>query len=147
MPALYSPPATATRSFHFVTVRDTPLVDGIFFHVSVLSATLLYREARLYLGVTVQRGLLTPTWIDKDSLRVKILARLRDFGPSSISALARGVQYPLPNVRDKLIVATRLGHVTSQTKPMIYASGQRVTIHEYKLTEDGKKWLELAAQS
>ena len=41
MPALYSPPATATRSFHFVTVRDTPLVDGIFFHVSVLLATQL----------------------------------------------------------------------------------------------------------
>ena len=41
MPAVYSVPATATRSFHFVTVRDTPLVDGIFFHVSVLLATQL----------------------------------------------------------------------------------------------------------
>jgi len=86
-------------------------------------------------------------WIEKDSLRVKILARLRDLGPSSISGLAKAVQYPMSNVRDKLIVATRLGHVSSLTKPMIFASGQRVMIHEYTITEDGKKWLELAAQS
>jgi len=85
-------------------------------------------------------------WIEKDSLRVKILARLRDFGPSSISGLARGVQYPLSNVRDKLIVSTRLGHVVSETKPMIYDSGQRVMIHQYTITEDGKKWLQLAEQ-
>jgi hypothetical protein len=88
-----------------------------------------------------------PHWIDKDSLRVKVLARLRDFGPSSISALANGLLFPISNVRAKLNLAQRLGHVTQETRPMIYDSGQRIMIHEYKLTEDGKKWLELAAQS
>ena len=97
--------------------------------------------------VDVDGGVRTPTWIDTDSLRFKVLARLRDFGPSSISALANGLLFPIANVRAKLNTAERLGHVTQETRPMIYDNGQRILIHEYTITEDGKKWLELAAQS
>jgi len=87
------------------------------------------------------------TWEGKDTVRVKLLRILRDQGPSSISGLANALLYPIAAVRDRLRVAQRLGHVTLETKPQIYPSGQRVIIHEYTVTEDGKKWLELAAQS
>ena len=72
---------------------------------------------------------------------------MRDQGPSSISGIARGLLIQIADVRDKLNVATSLGHVLSETKPQIYPSGQRIVIHQYTITEDGKKWLELAAQS
>jgi len=87
------------------------------------------------------------TWKGKDTLRVKIIALLRDQGPSSISGIANSLLQPIASVRDKLNTGQRLGHVTLQTRPVIYPSGQRVVIHEYTITEDGKKWLELAAQS
>jgi hypothetical protein len=85
-------------------------------------------------------------WIEKDSLRVRVLARLRDFGPSSITGLAHGLLYPIASVRDKLDTARRAGHVTLEMKPMIYPSGQQILIHQYTITEDGKKWLLLAEQ-
>jgi len=55
--------------------------------------------------------------------------------------------FPIASIRDKLNISQRLGHVTVEIKPMIYPSGARVIIHQYTITEDGKKWLELAAQS
>ena len=80
-------------------------------------------------------------------MRAKILTRLRDLGGSSISGLSRDLEYPIASIRDKLNIAHRNGHVSLVTKPMILETGQRVIIHEYTITEDGKKWLELAAQS
>jgi len=89
----------------------------------------------------------TTTFNGKPTRRVKILTYLRDQGPSSISAIANRLLIPIADVRDKLNVAASHEHVRSETKPQIYASGQRIVIHQYTITEDGKKWLELAAQS
>jgi len=89
----------------------------------------------------------TTTFNGKPTRRVKILAYLRDRGPSSISGIANALRFPIADVRDKLNIADGHGHVRSETKPQIYASGQRIVIHQYTITEDGKKWLELAAQS
>jgi hypothetical protein len=88
----------------------------------------------------------TTKWHGEDTVRVKIVAYLRDQGPSSISGIANSTLYPIASVRDKLNIAQRHGHVTLEIKPLIYPTGQRVIIHQYTITEDGKKWLELAAQ-
>jgi len=117
------------------------------YHVSVCYATDTYLLARWSERGEMGAHLSTPFAPDADMLRARILAQLRDYGPSSISSLANRLMYPTANVRDKLLIAKRHGHVRVETKPMIYASGQRVMVHQYTITEEGKKWLQLAEQS
>jgi len=82
----------------------------------------------------------------KDTLRAKILVYLRDHGECSIGELARNLNYSMSNVRDRLLVAKRLGQVEEHTARVLNPSGGPVLSHFHKITEEGKKWLVLVAE-
>lgn len=83
-----------------------------------------------------------PQMLPIETIRAKILKYLRDYHESSISELGRNIGYNLSNIRDKLNVAKRLGHVTEETRRQLNPSGGPIIVHYYIITEAGKKWLE-----
>lgn len=147
MPALYSPPATATRSFHLETVLVTPFVDGIFYHVSVLCATRVYIAVVAIDSISVSMVSLLPERAIGDTLRARILRYIADHGNCSRSEIARNLGVPISNVRERLWVARQHGHVTETIVRAITPYGAPTMKLDINITEEGKKWLALAEQS
>lgn len=81
-----------------------------------------------------------------DTLRMKIVRYVRDHSGASISEMARRMGVPISNIRDKLNVAERRGHLTGQVNRALNPTGGPILVHQYKVTEAGLKWLELQEQ-
>jgi DeoR/GlpR family transcriptional regulator of sugar metabolism len=82
-----------------------------------------------------------------DTLRWRIVRYVGEHPKTSISELARNLQYPIASIRDKLNIAARHGHVKGESKRVVLPSGQIVLQHSYEILEEGRKWLQVVAQS
>ena len=79
----------------------------------------------------------------KDTLRARILTYLSQHGGASLSEMARNLETSIADIRDKLYISKRNGHVTNEMRKTIGPTGGPILSSMWEITEEGRKWLSL----
>jgi len=78
---------------------------------------------------------------DQKTLRERLLEVLHKMGPMSVRGLSEVTRKGRGDVREKLLIAEKHGHVTDKWIRRPTPTGYMIMTHSYYITDRGIEWL------